>query len=255
MPIVSLTTDFGVRDYYLAVMKGSLLSQRQDINIVDISHNVKNFDIVQAAFVLKNAYRSFPTGTIHLVSVNTAYSQKPCFLIFKWEDHYFIGPDNGVFSLAFPDLSGKVYELEQTDSALDIEQLFARAVAHLANGLPINEIGIPLDNIEQKISFQPVISQFQIKGSVVYIDNYENVITNISRVLFEKTRAKRPFSIYFKRFGPIQRISRSYAEVEVGETLCRFNSAGLLEIAVNSGKASSLLGLRPDDAIQIDFTE
>lgn len=254
MPIVTLTSDFGLADYYVAVIKGALLCENQNLTIVDITHNVKNYDIVQGAFVLKNAYSSFPKETIHILSVNNFYNKKYCFLAVRYEDHYFIGPDNGIFSLLFDEKPEDVYELEfGKKSDFPLKDIFSKAVGHLSNGLPFNEIGIKVDEIEQRISFQPVINKSQIRGTVIHVDNYENVIVNITKDLFDQVCENRKFAIFFKRFDPIQKIHKNYADIAVGERLCFFNSAGYLEIAINMGKASSMLGLNVDDSIQIDF--
>ena len=254
MPIVTLTSDFGLADYYVALIKGALLSHNQNLTIVDITHNVKTYDIVQGAFVLKNAYSSFPEGTIHILSVNNFYSKKYCFLAARYSDHYFIGPDNGIFSILFDKKSDDIYELEfDKKSEFPLKDIFSKAVGHISNGLPFNEIGIKVDEIEERISFQPVISKSQIRGTVIHVDQYENVIVNITRDLFEQVRENRKFAIFFKRFDPIHKIHHNYTDVAVGERLCFFNSAGYLEIAINMGKASSMLGLNMDDGIQIDF--
>ncbi len=254
MPVVTLTSDFGLTDYYVAVIKGALLGQNQNLNIVDITHNVKNYDIVQGAFVLKNAYSGFPKESIHIISVNNFYSKNYCFLAARFDDHYFIGPDNGIFSLLFSEKPQDIYELEyDKTSVFPLKDIFSKAVGHITNGLPFNEIGIKVDEIEERISFQPVINKAQIRGTVIHIDHYENVIVNITKDLFEQVGNKRKFSIFFKRFDPIQKVYKNYADVPIGQRLCFFNSAGYLEIAINMGKASSMLGLNIDDGVQIDF--
>ena len=255
MPIVTLTSDFGQTDYYAALVKGNLLSQQPDLTLIDITHNVKNYDIVQAAFILKNAYSGFPKGTIHLVSVNTFYRTDFCYLALRYDDHYFVGPDNGIFSLLFGNPTKDVYELEYdvTNETLPVKRVFAQAVKHICGGMPFNEIGVPVESIEQRITFQPVTTATQIRGSVIHVDNYQNVITNITKELFKQIGKKRPFSISFRRHEPISRISVNYADVPVGEPLCWFNSAGYLEIAINMGRASELLGLDVDHQVQIDF--
>lgn len=254
MPIVTLTSDFGLSDYYVAVIKGALLSQNQNLNIIDISHNVKSYDIVQGAFVLKNAFSSFPKGTIHIISVNNFYNKENCFLAVRFEGQYFIGPDNGIFSLIFGEKPKDIYELEyDKKSTFPLKDIFSKAVGHITSELPFNEIGIKVDEIEERISFQPVINKSQIRGTVIHIDHYENVIVNITKDLFEQIRDNRKFAIFFKRFGPIETIDKIYSDVAVGERLCLFNSAGYLEIAINMGKASSMFGLNIDDSVQIDF--
>ena len=252
MPLVTFTSDLGLVDYYVAVVKGTLLSHNPALNIIDISHNVKSFDIVQGAYILKNSYSSFPKGTIHLVSINDHYKKDRCFLAARYDGHYFIGPDNGIFSLIFEEPADVIYELEGDPGVL-AQDIFARAVKHIIGNMPFNEIGILVDEIDERITFQPITNPELVKGTVVHVDNYENVIVNISKELFDQTGKKRKYNIYFKRFKPITKISSSYADVPIGETLCLFNSSGLLEIAINKGKAASLLGLDVEDGVHIEF--
>ncbi|MCC6723532.1 MAG: SAM-dependent chlorinase/fluorinase [Saprospiraceae bacterium] len=252
MQIVSLTTDFGLDDYYVALMKGALLRQNATLQIVDISHNIKQFDIVQGAFVLKNTYPSFPEGTIHVITVNNSQEGRS-FICFQQEGQYFIGPDNGVFSLIFPNLPD-AWRLDPVEeSPFSIQTAIAEAVAHIAAGKPIYEVGLPAGEVVQRIALQPVISTSQIRGSVIYVDHYENVTINITKELFEKVRNGRRFAVFFKRNDPITILCQHYTDAPVGEPLCLFNAAGLLEISVSMGTASSLLGLKLDDMVQVDF--
>ncbi|MCB0568330.1 MAG: SAM-dependent chlorinase/fluorinase [Phaeodactylibacter sp.] len=254
MPIVTLTTDFGWQDHYLAMIKGAMLCEHPQLNIIDITHGIQNYDIVQAAFLFRNAWPSFPIGTIHLISVNDYYDAETRFLATGVQGHYFIAPDNGLFSLIFDEMPQLIYELEYpSNSTFPLREAYGQAVGHLAHGKPLLEIGLPAQNVQQRITLQPVISNSQIRGSVAYIDNFENVITNVPKSLFGQVGAERKFSLYFKRNAPICQLSRHYHDVPVGDPLCLFNAAGQLEIAINMGKASSLLGLKVDDNIQIDF--
>lgn len=254
MPIVTLTTDFGWQDHYLAMIKGAMLCEHPQLNIIDITHSIQNYDIVQAAFLFRNAWPSFPTGAIHLISVNDYYASEKRFLATGHQGHYFIAPDNGLLSLIFGELPQLIYELDyDANGAFPLREAYARAVGHLAHGKPLLEIGLPAQNVQQRITLQPVISNSQIRGSITYIDNFENAITNVHKSLFDKVGAQRKFSLLFKRHAPIRHLSRDYHDVPVGDPLCLFNAAGFLEIAINMGKAGSLLGLKVDDNIQIDF--
>ncbi len=255
MAIVTLTTDFGQRGYYLARLKGALLREAEGAQLVDITHDIENYDIVQAAFLFRNAWSSFPKGSIHLISVNDYNASPPRFLVAAHHGHYFIAPDNGLFSLIFGNDQPKLFhELKyRQDKLLRLEELYAQAVGFLSKGRPVIEIGLPAEEVVQRITLQPVISHSQIRGSVIFVDNYENVITNVGRDLFEQVSGGRTFQLFFKRHDPIRKMRGHYQEVEVGAPLCLFNSAGLLEIAINMGKASSLLGLNVEDTIQIDF--
>ncbi len=252
MQIVTLTTDFGLHDYYVALLKGALLQQAAQLQIIDVSHNVKPYDIVQGAFVLKNTYPSFPPGTIHVITVNNN-AEGMSLICLQQAGQVFIGPDNGIFSLIFPEMP-EAWRLDHDkESPFPIQQTLAKAIQHLASGNSIREVGTPAEETVQRIALQPVLSHSQIRGSVIYVDHYENVVINIPKDLFEKVRNGRKFALFFKRNDPITLVSHHYTDVPVGETLCLFNSAGFLEIAVSMGKASSLLGLKLDDMVQVDF--
>ncbi len=255
MAIITLTTDYGPGGYYLPRLKGALLSACPGAQLTDLAHHINNYDIVQAAFLFRNAWHRFPKGTIHLIGVNDIASAAPRFLAVAHRGHYFIAPDNGLFNLIFADDQPVQYRevLYEHSELMGIEQIYARAAGHLHAGRPVIEIGPAAEGIVQRITLQPVISPALIRGSIIYIDHYENAITNIHQLLFEQVGAGLPFELYFKRHDPIRRLSHHYHEVEVGEPLCLFNSAGLLEIAVNMGKAGSLLGLKAEDTVQVEF--
>lgn len=254
MPIVTLTSDFGEGDYYLPLIKGAILSQNEQIRLVDISHQVAAYDIVQAAFIFKNAWPSFPKGTIHLISVNDYYQEECCYLAVQYEGHYFIGPDNGVFTLIFDQAEIQGYQLANpTEQNFNIHDIYAKAVGHIANGKEFEKIGEKVEEMVQRITFQPVVQPSMIRGAVIHIDRFQNAILNINRELFERIGAGRSFQLYFKRHDPIVKLSRHYHEVPIGEVLCLFNSAGYLEIAINMGKAAELLSLKVEDTVQVDF--
>lgn len=249
-----MTTDFGYQDYYLPLIKGAILSQNAQLNLVDIAHNINPYDIVQAAFILKNCWHAFPEGTIHLVSVNDFNNGKNQIIAIKYQNHYFIGPDNGIFSLVFDEIPTAIFLLKDATAGFSsLKDVYATAIGAIANGDTLEQIGKAQQDMEQRLTFQPVISLSQIRGAIIHIDNYENAIINVSQELFEKVGNKRPFKLFFKRHNPITRLSLHYSDVTIGERLCLFNAAGYLEIAINMGKASTLLGLKLEDTVQIDF--
>lgn len=254
MQIVTLTTDFGLQDYYVPVLKGAILSRHRAVNIVDISHQIKHHDIVQAAFVLKNTWSAFPEGTIHVVSVNNFGGDRGRFLAFKYERHIFIGPDNGIFTLIFPNLSPlNIVEIPFVGLNFEyVREALANAISQLVLNPALELLGNPARDILQRITFQPVIAPSQIRGAVIYVDNYDNVVSNVTRDLFEKVGRGRSFQLFFKRHDPIMRLSKHYNDVPIGETLCLFNS-DYLEVAINMGKAAEMFGLKIEDTIQIDF--
>jgi S-adenosyl-L-methionine hydrolase (adenosine-forming) len=254
MPWVSLITDFGSNEVYVGQLKGSMLRARQDLQFIDFTHDIRAHDIVTAGWLLKNCYKDAPLGTIHVVSVLNNYTNAQSYLVFKYQEYYFVGPNNGVFSLAIEKLPIEIYEvIDEVGTSFSIKELYTRIIVHIASGLPLDELGPPVRNLIMRIHLQPVINKFMIRGSVVYVDHYENVVINITRDQFEKARAGRPFSIYMKRNDPIYGISHTYQDVSLGDTLCLFNDSNYMEIAIHGGKAASMLGLTVDEMIQIDF--
>ncbi len=254
MPIVTLTTDIGLQNYYTALIKGALFGACPEVQIVDIATNINNYDIVQAAYVLRHAWKSFPPGTIHLIGVNDLASAEQRFLLVQQNNHYFVAPNNGIFSLLFDNIENQVYELPwPEEGSFPIKEIFARTVALLHQNADLETIGQPVHEIIRRITLQPVVTANQIRGTIVYVDEYENTVVNVTRELFEHTGKGRDFTLHFKRHDPIKMLSQHYFDVPIGEILCLFNSAGYLEIAINLGKASSLLGLKLDDTVQIDF--
>jgi len=254
IPIITLTTDFGLGDYYAAIIKANLLSQIPQAQLVDITHLVPPHDIVKAAYLLKNAFRSFPQYTIHIVSVNNDQRGESSILLAKVEEHFFVVPDNGILSLLFDQNLNQVYRIPKISAEQNVLQnIYATVCRHIIEDGKLEEIGQQVTEFEQRITLKPVISASQIRGSVIHIDHYQNAVVNISKSLFEEVGHGRPFEIYFKRHDPIRIISQHYQEMPVGEILCLFNTADQLEIAISMGKAASMLGLNVDDTIQIDF--
>lgn len=255
MQLVTLTTDFGTQDFYTGALKGALLSRAPGLTLVDISHDVKPFDIVQGAFIVQNVWTEFPEGTIHLVGVNCVYSQGFRFVAARRDGHYFLAPDNGLLTLLFPQIAPSDLRTLPADPAehFAVKNIFAAAVAHITEGKPFETLGDFPAPLLERISIQPVITPTRIRGTVIHIDNFENVVVNIRRDVFEKALNGREFSLFFKRNDPIARLSDNYCDVPVGEPLCLFNAAGFLEIAVNMGRAATLLGLKVEDVVEVVF--
>jgi len=258
MPVITLTTDWGLKDHYAGAVKGKILSQVPDAVIVDITHLVPPFNILQAAFILKNTIPSFLPGTIHLVGINTDASIETPHIMARYRGQYFIGADNGLFSLVFEEPPEWVIELEILQDSdyftFSTRDVFVKAAVHLAGGLDPASLGNPRERLTQKLTFVPVVEKEVIKAKVIYIDGYENVFVNITHELFRKVVNKRKFVIEFRNARyKITAISQSYSDVAEGEMLALFSASGYLEIAMNRGKAASLLGLRIDDPVRISL--
>jgi S-adenosylmethionine hydrolase len=257
MAIITLTTDLGDKDIYQAALKGSILRTLPAVNIVDITHSVAAFNIQQAAFILKNSFYYFPEQTVHLLGIDTIFSDDTKFLAIKYRDHYFVGADNGIFSLIFDEDPDEIVEINILQDLkflhFPLADIFVKAACHLAEGKSLSEIGIPVYGIEKKMTLQPAVERNQIRGMVIYIDSFQNVITNITKDFFNRVQEGRRFVLYFKRNETITHLSWHYNEVPEGEKLCLFGISDHLEIAINKGNASGLLGLNLGDSVIIDF--
>lgn len=257
MAILTLTTDLGDKDIYQAVLKGSILKVLPTVNIVDITHSVAAFNIQQAAFILKNSFYYFPEETVHLIGIDTVYSDENKFLAIRYRKHFFVGADNGIFSLIFDEEPEAIMEINIMQDLkflhFPLSDIFVKAACHLANGGLLEEIGEPVSGIEKRMLLQPAVERNQIRGMVIYIDSFQNVITNITKDFFNRVQQGRRFILYFKRNETITHLSWHYNEVPEGEKLCLFGISDHLEIAINKGNASGLLGLNLGDSVIIDF--
>ena len=255
MAIITLTTDWFNSDYYLGSLKGKILSLFPEVQIVDITHQIPSFAYTQAAFLLKNSYRSFPAGTVHIVGVNSEASEDNPYVAIKHEGHYFVGADNGVFGLIFSDSEFKAVKLtkvaETTFPELDI---FAEAAVFLSKGGKFEKLGTSYAKLYMLAPLLPTIDNSVINGSIVYVDSYGNSITNISHEVFDRVRKERRFEILVQsNYNKIKRINNYYHETSGGELLALFNSTGMLEIAINKGNAAQLLNLNINSVVRVKF--
>jgi S-adenosylmethionine hydrolase len=258
MPIITLTTDLGTKDHYVGILKGSILKLCPDATIVDITHEIPAYDILKAAFTLKNSFEEFPEGSIHIIGVNPDIKESSNHLAIFHKGHYFIGSDNGVFSLIFEEKPEKIMEInisiDPDAITFPTKDVFAKAACHLAKGGTLEMIGRPTEELVEKALFRAVSVGNIIKGMAIHIDHYGNIITNIDETYFKTFAQGREFTIEFRQGDyDISSISESYSEVPEGEKLALFSSSGLLEIALNKGNASKLLGIRESDLIRIEF--
>ena len=248
MPLLTLTSDIGQHDFLAGAVKGQLLQAGAHFNIVDITHQLSPFNYPQAAYVCRNVIKNFPAGTCHLILVNL-FDDKPEHLLFAEHNGHYIGcADNGLLTMILEELPQKVVALvldkNQQKSVLYCTAVFAKAFDELMAGKTLEEIGDPSVSIQVKNPLRATLGNNWMEGQIIFIDNFENVIVNITREEFEEQRKGRSFKIVFKRDEIIERISDTYADVSEGEKLAIFNAASYLEIAINKGNAAGLFGLQ-----------
>jgi len=258
MPIITLTTDWGTKDHYLAAVKGAILNHIPEAQIIDISHEIAPFDLNETSYALRNTWKYFPKGSIHIVGVNSEASLQHPHVVIKEQGHYFIGADNGIFSLVFDTTPEEIYELdvilESNKFTFSTKDVFVQVAKHIVHEKPLNELGDKLDELTNKMAFRPVTEPDIIKGKVIYIDRYENIVTNIDEDLFKEMVGKKAFTL-FLRAGKykIKTIHSSYSDVGEGELIALFGSDNMLEIAQNRGRAAGLLGMQLDDVVRIEI--
>ena len=258
MAIITLTTDLGLKDYYVAAVKGAILKELPETTIVDITHEIPSFDLQKTALIIKNSYSDFPEGTIHIIGVNSESNRETPHIAIQHKGHYFIGADNGMFSLIFEMSPEKVVELnisQDTDRiTFPTKDVFVKAACHIARGGTLEVIGKLKEEIAVRTMFRAVSENNIIKGMAIYIDHYGNVLVNITEQMFKDFGKGRSFTIYFRSAEySITQISNSYCSVPDGERVALFSSSGFMEIAMNKGNASKLFGINQGDIIRIEF--
>ena len=258
MAIITLTSDWGLRDHYLASVKAAILSRLPDAQIIDISHEIPPFDLNQASFIVRNCWKGFPKGTVHILGINTEASLKTPHTLAVMDGHYFLGADNGIFSLIFDTPPDQLIELEVAQDTdyftFSSRDVFVKAAVHILKGKPVDQLGPDRKQLTPREAFRSVVNGNVITGKVVYIDVYENAFINISREFFQQISKGRPFTIEFNYTRHrIRKMSESYGDVPEGEILALFSTTGLLQIAMNRGNAAGLLGLSVDDTIRVVF--
>jgi S-adenosyl-L-methionine hydrolase (adenosine-forming) len=248
MPLVTLTSDIGQQDYLVGAVKGRLLRINPEFTIIDISHSLSPFNYPQAAYVCRSAIKNFPEYTFHIVLINLFESKPDQLLLAYHKDQYIICADNGLLSMIVEEkpemVIGVPMEKTAIKNTLYCMDVAAKAITQLVNGEPLEEIGTPDPDYLEKNPLRPTLGEDWIEGQIIFIDNFENVIVNITQEQFEQQRRGRRFKIVFKRDEVVERISGSYADVAEGEKLVLFNSAGYMEIAINKGNAAGLFGLK-----------
>ncbi|MCB9033232.1 MAG: SAM-dependent chlorinase/fluorinase [Chitinophagales bacterium] len=253
MAIISLLTDFGNEDFYVPAFKGALYSACPSAKIVDVSHTIKPYDIVNAAFFAKHVYQTFPKGTIHIIRVYEQGLTKQKLLAAKYQNYYFIAPDNGLLTLIFDDKPDLLVEVDTKQVQFkNTDEYYCRVVKEIVFNNNIGEIGKATSDYKVKNSMMSVIQADKIIGTVVYIDNFGNAITNIHQTDFDRFIATNStWRINYRKYDYIDEIVEDYTDVNKSYNLARFNNHGYLELCIHCGSAAQLLGLQIGDSIQI----
>ena len=275
MAIITLTTDFGMKAHFVGAVKGALLSEIKDANIVDISHNISPFNVMEAAYVIQNAFSSFPKGSIHVIGVDSELNPENSHIAMVLNGHYFVCANNGILSKICNDITpDQIVEVNIHDKIVGnfpVLDIFVKVAAHIARGGTLEVIGKPIDEVKPIKNITPFVGSDnnQLIGNVIFIDRYDNVITNIKKPFFETIQKGRRFEIS-ARNHKFKSIHKHYSDIvdfripidkrnDEGRGLVVFNSSDYLEIAMYKsnkatvGGASTLMGLEMMDSVTISF--
>ncbi|WP_111307415.1 SAM hydrolase/SAM-dependent halogenase family protein [Confluentibacter sediminis] len=275
MAIITLTSDFGEKDHFVGAIKGAIYCELPEVKIVDISHFISPFNIPEAAYIIQNAYRSFPKGSVHIIGVDSEINPENKHIAIKLDEHYFICANNGIMSMLCSEIAPeKIVEINihnKIQSSFPVLDVFVKVACHIARGGTLDVVGKTIGTIKPIKNLVPFINEekTQIIGSIIYIDNYGNVVTNIKQAFFENVQKGRDFEIS-ARNHKFKTVFSKYSDVvnfdipedkrhDEGRGLVVFNSGGFLEIAVyrsnptTVGGASSLMGLNLMDTVSVNF--
>lgn len=277
MAIITLTTDFGEKDHFAGAIKGAIYTELPEVRIVDISHSVSPFNIPEAAYIIQNAYSSFPQGTIHIIGIDSEINQENKHIAIKLDGHYFVCANNGIMSMICSEIAPEqIVEInihEKIETSFPVLDVFVKVACHIARGGALGIIGKPITTIKPIKNVVPYVNdeKTQIIGSIIYVDNYGNVITNIKKAFFEGVQKGRVFEVS-ARSHKFKKIHSKYSDIinfdipeenrnDEGRGLVVFNSSQYLEIAIYKGNtgdvggASSLMGLKLRDTVTINFAK
>lgn len=259
MSVITFVSDFGTEDHYVAAVKAAIIKRNPDSKIIDISHQISPSDIGHAAYVLKSVYSDFPEHSVHLCAIGHGTREAARQIAIQWNNHFFIGPDNGIFSLIGDMENGKIVEIVSKGnhqfSTFIAKDLLAEAAATLVKDQKLESLGPIQESLKKLFARQLKVTKREIAGNVVRVDHYGNLITNIDQKEFETIRKLNGNSQFQIQFGReiLNKINSSFNEVESGECYVLFNSNRYIQIGINQGNASELLGLQLDTPIHIYF--
>lgn len=257
MALITFMSDFGNTDHYVAAVKAKILSVNPGLRVIDITHQIEHFNIPHAAFVLKSVYKDFPKGTVHLIGVDSVNVKEEEYLAVKLDEHYFLGVNNGLLSLISDSEPAAVIRINlpaNHKTTFPAKDVFAAAAARLASGASVYDLGTPTSNFRRMLPKQVKATKKQMSGNVIRVDHYGNLITNLERELFYSLRGTANYHIAFAR-ERVYKLIDNYNQVEPGDCFALFNADGFLEIGINNGNASELLGLEYDSPVSVYFEQ
>ena len=254
MAVITLTTEWRSDDFYNGIIRGKLCTLCPGTTIVENASCLSPFDISHGSFIIRNTFINYPAGSVHIICILSEARKGAGHLIVKSKGHYFIGTDNGIFSLILNSEPDEIISIDAGETTDELE-VFARAAAGLVSGKKPSELGAPIKKINETLPLMATIDADVIIGSILFIDSYGNAISNITREIFTRVFGNRDFRIYIvSNLNFTDTISLNYNDVPVGDLLARFNSLDLLEFSINGANISELLSIEPGSSVRIDVS-
>lgn len=260
--IITLTTDFGLKDPYAAEMKAAILGICPNAAIVDITHEIEKFSIRMGAYVLASAVPYFPKGTIHVAVVDPGVGTRRRPMLIQTRQGFFIGPDNGLLILAaehqgisrIHEITNSRFMLPRVSSTFHGRDVFAPAAAHLANGVQPTEFGPEIRDAVRPEFTKVTLGKDVLVGEVLHVDNFGNIITNIGEKEIVRIRMKDVVNVKLTNQKLKLKLCKAYGEAKPQEPLALIGSHNYLEIAINQGNAAAKFETRPGDKINLSLT-
>lgn len=260
---ITLLTDFGTRDAYVGAMKGVLASLAPGHSVIDLSHEVTAHDVMEGAFVLRDAYPYFPPGTVHIAVVDPGAGTDRLPIAVQAKGHTFVGPDNGLFSLVLgDDPPDEVVVLDRPEAwrvpspcaTFFGRDVFAPVAARLAGGASLGTVGTPLDAMKVLRWPLPLNDLDGVRGRVMHLDRFGNAVTNVSVAdLLARRNGRRMACVVGSQI--LRGLRRAYADVAPGEPLLLVGASGFVEVAVCNGNAAELIGLQRGTSVSFQFAD
>jgi S-adenosylmethionine hydrolase len=255
--VITLTTDFGLQDYYVSAMKAVMLDIAPDARLVDISHEIPSQDIMAGSWILKNSTMLFPSNTVHTVVIDPGVGTERDPIALRINDQYFVGPDNGIFSLLTQEhdfqavrLTNDKYWRENPSNTFHGRDIFAPVAAHLSSGIDLTELGEPIEDLVTYRWTVPIADKDGLEGMVIHIDKFGNLITNITESLLEDVIGEKDVKIYVGN-TILSEIAPTFGAVPEGEPVAYIGSSGMLEVAINQGNAEQMLSVQKGAQISL----
>lgn len=271
MSIITLTTDFGIKDHFVAVTKGKILSQIPNSQIIDVSHSIDFYNVTNASYVINGICDVFPKNTLHIVCVDAELYEVESFVLLHWNEQYFMAPNNGILGVLVEQYPADlIVELTVNETIKCSMDLFIQTAAKIVNGVALQELGNVIEDCEKLVDVKPIVSNDKniIRGAIVYEDHYGNAVLNVSKQLFNEVGEDRNFRVSIGSRYKINRINNFYSDFILesktlkdyeGDALLIFNELDFLQLSLyksnpmKTGSVKTLLGLSYRDSITIEF--